>query len=57
MDMKLGFYTLTTRNRTPDRRMAVHYTTANSSSIVDDDGYMRRMGQGAGNVNVTAHLL
>ena len=26
-DMKLGFNTVTTGNRTPDRRVAVHYTT------------------------------
>ena len=27
-DMKLGFYTVPTRNRTPGCRVAVHYTTA-----------------------------
>ena len=27
-DVKLGFYTVPTGNRTPDRRVAVQYTTA-----------------------------
>ena len=27
-DLKLGFYTVPTGNRTPGRRVAVHYTTA-----------------------------
>ena len=27
-DVKLGFYTVPTRNRTPGRHLAVHYTTA-----------------------------
>ena len=31
-DVKLGFYTVPTRNRTPGRRLAVHYTTAAHTS-------------------------
>ena len=37
-DMKLGKYTIPTGNRTPGRRVAVHYATAESKHIVVCDG-------------------
>ena len=48
-DVKLGFYTFPTRNRTPGRRVAVHYTTTvprqlpmEDENIIDGGGMIHR---------------
>ena len=33
-DVKLGFYTVPTGNRTPGRRVAVHYTTSLKETVI-----------------------